>query len=118
MNDNKNIFEAMQGLEWANGVAQTAIANQQLTQQKYAASQKTYRTAIICLSIIVSIAIICGSVICFNSIKEQQYALNMQFAQMVELLQGAEKYETGENGTIINGNENYTSGGDINGVHD
>lgn len=91
MNDNKNIFEAMQGLEWANGVAQTAIANQQLAQQKYAASQKTYRIAIICLSIIVSISIICGSVICFNSIKEQQYALNMQFAQMVELLQGAEK---------------------------
>lgn len=116
MND-KNIFEAMQGLDWANGVAQTAVINQQLAQQKYAASQKTYRTAIICLSIIVSIAIICGSVICFNSIKEQQYALNMQFAQMADILADMERIETGDNGTIIEGNHNNNAGGNINGYN-
>lgn len=83
--------------------------------------QKTYRIAIVMLSLVVIVAMICGSVIAIRTITEQQYALNAQYAQMHDLLSGAIVYDTGDDGVIIRDSDNNsvaTGGANINGEDD
>lgn len=77
--------------------------------------QKTYRFLIATLGILLICAMICGTVIAVNTIQEQQYTINSQFAQMNQLLSGAVVTETGDNGVIVQGNDGTTTvtGGDI-----
>lgn len=77
--------------------------------------QKTARTAIICLTVLLLAAIVAGTTIAVKTITEQQYALNMQYAGVMELLNGVTITETGENGIIVQGDGNETTGGEMNG---
>lgn len=81
--------------------------------------QKTYRLAIVCLTILLLASIICGTVIAVSTIVEQQYALNAQNASLYDLLAGAEvtteEINANDGGTAIYGNGNTTVGGDYNG---
>lgn len=86
------------------------------------------RMIAICLTCLLIVAIICATVLgCTaitaqqETIREQQYALNMQYAGLLDLFYGSEittEYaETGEgdSGTAIVGDGNYWYGGDYNG---
>ena len=79
--------------------------------------QKTYRLAIVCLTILLLASIICGTVIAVSTIVEQQYALNAQNASLYDLLSGAEVIEIdgGDGGNAVYGDRNTTVGGDYNG---
>lgn len=81
--------------------------------------QKTYRLAIVCLSLMLIVSIICGTVIAVRTIIEQQYAMNAQFSDLYDLLAGAEvvTYEADSDGegTAVAGDGNITVGGDYNG---
>lgn len=79
-------------------------------------------------AIVLVVACICGTVLGCYTIKkqqetiiEQQYALNMQYAQLMEYVAGAEvtheSAETGDgdNGTAFVGDGNTVVGGDMNG---
>ena len=79
--------------------------------------QKTYRLAIVCLTILLLASIICGTVIAVSTIVEQQYALNAQNASLYDLLAGEEVIEIdgGDGGNAVYGDGNTTVGGDYNG---
>lgn len=81
-----------------------------------------------CICVVLSVALICACVLgCFaivtqqRTILEQQYALNMQYASLTDLLSGAEittttnEADSGDGGTAIAGNDNTYVGGDLNG---
>lgn len=83
----------------------------------------------VCVTVLLAIAMVCGTVAaCYsiheqqNTIIEQQYALNMQYAQLMEYVAGAEITEStneadaGDGGTAVSGNNNMVAGGDVNGV--
>lgn len=84
-----------------------------------------YRFKAICFTVAACVALVCAAVVaCFaihtqqQTIIEQQYALNMQYAQLTDLLSGAEVTTTeevidGSNGvaTKIEGDGNTVSGG-------
>lgn len=89
-----------------------------------------YKLMTICATVLIAVAMICGTFLgCWaiyhqnQVIIEQQYALNMQFASMSDLLYGAEivtetttyEADSGENGTAIVGENTVTVGGDMNG---
>lgn len=78
----------------------------------------------VCLTIIVAVAMVCGAVVgCYTirkqqeTIVEQQYALNMQYASLVEYLANAEisteTIDGGEGGVAakIDGNGNTIANG-------
>lgn len=87
------------------------------------------RIIAVCLTCLLIVAIICATVLGCNAImaqqetiREQQYALNMQYAGLCDLLYGAEivteEYtaESDGDGSIsVAGDGNYTVGGDVNG---
>ena len=79
--------------------------------------QKTYRLAIVCLSLMLIVSIICGTVIAVRTIVEQQYAMNAQNASLYDLLAGADVVEIdgGEGGNAVYGDGNTTVDGDYNG---
>lgn len=79
--------------------------------------QKTYRLAIVCLTILLLASIICGTVIAVSTIVEQQYALNAQNASLYDLIAGAEVIEIdgGDGENAVYGDGNTTVGGDYNG---
>ena len=79
--------------------------------------QKTYRLAIVCLTILLLASIICGTVIAVSTIVEQQYALNAQNASLYDLIAGAEVIEIdgGDGRNAVYGDGNTTVGGDYNG---
>ena len=81
-----------------------------------------------CLTLLLIVAMICATVlgvtaICKQqqTIIEQQYALNMQYAGLLDLMSGAtitsETVDTGDgdNGTAFIGDGNTVVGGDLNG---
>lgn len=82
-----------------------------------------------CLTAIACVLIVCAAVVaCFTiaaqqeTIREQQYALNMQYAGLLDYVSGAEittttttEANSGDNGTAIAGDGNYVVGGDMNG---
>lgn len=83
---------------------------------------------IVCMAAFLSVLCVCATVLgCTaisaqqETIREQQYALNMQYSGLLDLFYGSEittEYaETGEgdNGTAIFGDGNYWYGGDYNG---
>ena len=88
---------------------------------------ENYKLKIVCLTVALCVAMICASVIgCFaiysqqQTIIEQQYALNMQYAGLMDLLSGAEvvteEYQSnadGDGSISVAGNNNTTAGGDI-----
>lgn len=78
-----------------------------------------------CLTAFACVAVICAAVVaCFTihsqqmTIIEQQYALNMQYASLMEYVAGAdvttEFADSGDNGTAIVGDGNMVAGGDVN----
>lgn len=86
------------------------------------------RLIICCLTVLLIVAMICATVlgvtaICKQqqTIIEQQYALNMQYAGLLDLMSGAEitsEYVDtgdGDNGTAFIGDGNTVAGGDLNG---
>lgn len=85
------------------------------------------RLVAVCLTCLLVVAMICATVLgCAaimaqqETIREQQYALNMQYAGLCDLLYGAEimteTVDAGEGVAIkIEGEGNITSGGDMNG---
>lgn len=85
-------------------------------RMEHAEKQKTLRTVIVCLSALLAVAIISGTVLAFKVLTEQQYALNAQYAQLYDLLSGAVITDTGEGGIIIQGGDNNdVQGGNVNG---
>lgn len=101
-----------------------AAATDHIREQR----KKNENTRIIayCLAILIGIAMICGTILaCIaiieqqNTIREQQYALNMQYAGLLEIISGAEitesTAESGDGGTAIAGEGNTFIGGDVNG---
>lgn len=81
-----------------------------------------------CITALLAVAMVCGTVLgCYTvkkqqeTVVEQQYALNMQYAQLMEYVSGAEvtteTIDGGNGGTAIKveGDNNTTAGGDVNG---
>lgn len=58
---------------------------------------KALRVVAVCLTILLAIVLICGTALAWHAITEQQYALNMQYARISDLLDGAVITETGDN---------------------
>lgn len=86
------------------------------------------RIIAVCLTCLLVVAIICATVLgCTaitaqqETIQEQQYALNMQYAGLSDLISGAEivtEYADtgdGDNGTAVVGDGNVFAGGNYNG---
>lgn len=103
-----------------------AAATDHIREQR----KKNENTRIIayCLAILIGIAMICGTLLaCIaiieqqNTIREQQYALNMQYAGLLDYVAGAEITEetttadSGDGGIAVAGDENTVVGGDMNG---
>lgn len=104
-----------------------AAATDHIREQR----KKNENTRIIayCLAILIGIAMICGTILaCIaiieqqNTIREQQYALNMQYAGLLDYISGAEittsEYTAqadGDGSISVAGDGNITAGGDING---
>ncbi len=101
----------------AESVAKEALKDKNKAKEK----QITSRIIIVCLSVLLAIAIISGTVIAVASIKEQQYALNMQYANLIECLANgeltSENIDSSGNGIAakIEGDNNTISGGELNG---
>lgn len=96
--------------------------------QKDKRAHELKKMLVVCGAIVLVVACICGTVLGCYTIKkqqetiiEQQYALNMQYAQLMEYVAGAEvtheSAETGDgdNGTAFVGDGNTVVGGDMNG---
>lgn len=60
-------------MQLAEEVARTASG--EISKRKD--REKTYRLAIVCLSLLLAVAMVCGTVLACRVIIEQQYALNM-----------------------------------------
>lgn len=107
--ENKDFFE----------VAEFVAAEGNRQKEKLKMKISLQKIMIICVAFVLCMAIICGTIFGIIAFREQQWALNAQYTDMVSLLSGAEKerIETGDNGIIIQGNENKTVGGDVNGEH-
>lgn len=101
------------------------LAIEQIKKERKQA--KTKNVLIICLTIILCVSIICGTVLALCIIREQQYALNMQYAQLFDLIIGAEIVEEADEqynaeakadngGVAVASNGDATIGGDVNGV--
>ena len=86
------------------------------------------KTIAACITVLLVVAIVCGTVLgCYTvkkqqeTIIEQQYALNTQYAKLMEYVSGAEvtteTIDGGNGGTAIKveGDNNTTAGGDVNG---
>lgn len=81
----------------------------------------------VCLSVVLGVALVCGTFLaCYaikqqqDTIREQQYALNMQYASLMEYIAGAEittsEYSAeadGDGSISVAGDGNTTAGGDI-----
>lgn len=80
-----------------------------------------------CLTAIACVLIVCAATVaCFTiaaqqeTIREQQYALNMQYAGLLDYVAGAEITTTtaeadGDGSISVAGNGNITAGGDVSG---
>ena len=85
------------------------------------------RVKMCCITVFACLALICATVLAIcaiheqqETIREQQYALNMQYAGLLDYISGAEitttyEADSGDNGTAIVGNGNTVSGGELNG---
>lgn len=81
----------------------------------------TKKLVIICGTVIICVLLASLAVFgCFTvhaqqeTIREQQYALNSQYASLLDYVSGAEIItESAEGGTAIVGDDNTTAGGDI-----
>ena len=90
------------------------------------------RLVIVCVSVLLGVAMVCGTILgCYaigkqqETIIEQQYALNMQYASLMDYISGAEiitetttttnEADASEGGVAVAGNDNTVAGGDING---
>lgn len=98
--------------------------------QKDKRSHELKKISIICLAVVFSIALVCATVLGVyaireqqETIREQQYALNMQYASLMEYVAGAEittetitqEADAGDGGTAVAGDGNTVAGGDLNG---
>lgn len=104
-----------------------AAATEHIKQQRK--RNECNHLKIICLTIIICVGLISAAVLgCFaiysqqETIREQQYALNMQYASLMDLLSGAEITETttneadsGDGGTAVAGENNTVVWGDMSG---
>lgn len=91
--------------------------------------QEIKKLLIVCGTVVLVAACVCGTVLGMYTIKkqqetiiEQQYALNMQYASLMDLLSGAEITETttneadsGDGGTAVAGENNTVVWGDMDG---
>lgn len=99
--------------------------------QKDRRAHELKKLALVCLTVVLVAACICATVVgCYtikaqqDTIIEQQYALNMQYAQLMEYVAGAEittetvtnEADAGDGGTAIAGNDNMVVGGNDNTV--
>lgn len=98
--------------------------------QKDKRAHELKKLALVCLTVVLVAACVCACVVgCYTvkaqqeTIIEQQYALNMQYAQLMEYVAGAEittetttnEADAGAGGTAVAGNDNTVVGGDLNG---
>lgn len=118
------------------GTCKGAIEDATYRIQKDKMAYEHKRLLTVCLTIIVAVAMVCGAVVGCCTIKkqqetiiEQQYALNMQYASLMEYLANAEisteTIDGGEGGvaakidgngnTIANGSSAATDGGTADG---
>lgn len=107
----------------ANGAIEAATEHIKEQRNKV----KLLRLRTYCLTCVLCVLVVCASAVgCFaiysqhQTIVEQQYALNMQYASLMEYVAGADVTTTyhadsGENGTAILGDGNMIAGGDVNG---
>ena len=89
-------------------------------ERRWYKKESLLKTAIIGSVILLVALIACGTVLAYHAITEQQYALNMQYAEMADIAGGTTTYEaeTQGDGTAIAGTDNTTTntvGGEDNG---
>lgn len=73
-------------LDLAEGVAREALKE----QKKHKESQTTARILIVCLSVLLLTAMVCGTIIATTTIREQQRTLNMQYVELMDYVKGCE----------------------------
>lgn len=98
--------------------------------QKDKRNHELKKLALVCMTIVLVVACVCATVLAMftvrrqhETIMEQQYALNMQYASLMDYVAGAEivteteTYEsnTDDGGTAIVGDQNTVIGGNVNG---
>ena len=100
-------------------VAEFVAAEGNRQKEKLKMKISLQKAMIICAAFVLCTAIICGTIFGIIAFREQQWALNAQYADMVSLLAGAERKveeAAADNGeTAIAGSNNSYVGGDING---
>lgn len=98
--------------------------------QKDKRAHELKKLALVCLTVVLVTAIVCATVLGVTTVREQQstileqqYALNMQYAGLLEYIAGAEvttettthEADAGDGGTAVAGDGNTIAGGDVNG---
>lgn len=74
-----------------------------------------------CVTIVACVAIVCATILGVYTIREQQYALNMQYASLIDYVSGAEittttsEADSGDGGLAVAESGNTVVGGDMNG---
>lgn len=108
--ENKDFFE----------VAEFVAAEGNRQKEKLKMKISLQKIMIICVAFVLCMAIICGTIFGIIAFREQQWALNSRYNELLYVISGTEKEiaETGDNGIIVKGNENKTVGGDVNGETD
>lgn len=83
-------------------------------ERRWHVHQRNCRCALICLTVVLCTLIGCCTYFTVLVYQEQQYALNMQYSGLLDYVNGATITETGENGVIIEGDDNAASSqGDV-----
>lgn len=95
--------------------------------QKDKRTHELKKIALVCGAVVLCVACICGTVLGIYSIEkqqetiiEQQYALNMQYASLMDLIAGTEvtttnEADSGDGGTAVAGENNTVVWGDMDG---
>lgn len=107
-------------LDLAEGVAREALKE----QKKHKESQTTARILIVCLSVLLLAAMVCGTIIATTTIREQQRTLNMQYVELMDYVKGCEITTTteetnanadGDGSVAIVGDNNSANRGELDG---
>lgn len=107
--ENKDFFE----------VAEFVAAEGNRQKEKLKMKIILQKTMIICVAFLLCTAIICGTIFGIIAFREQQWALNSRYNELLYVISGTEKTvqeaNADDGGTAIAGNNNSYVGGDVNG---
>lgn len=115
MEDTKELKEDIQDLRSA--IMGDAVLESTQRERRWRIAQQTKKVIIICLTVIICTIVATFGYFATNVYLEQQYALNAQYTQLINYINGSDiqnDIQNSGNGQIINGdnNNNNQTGGE------